>query len=281
MNASDAPLFDGDEIERYARHLVLREVGGPGQAALKRARVLVIGAGGLGAPVLLYLAAAGVGTLGVIDDDVVSLSNLQRQVIHATGDIGRAKVESATAAIGRLNPHVNVQTHAARLTAANALAILSGYDLVADGSDNFATRYLASDACYFARKPLVTAAVGVFDGTLTTIRAHEKDPAGKPNPTYRCLFPEPPPAGTVPACSEAGILGALTGVVGSLMALEVIREIVGFGDGLVGRLLMIDARAMRFETLTYGFDPDNPLSGAHPTIHDLSAHCTPSATNSD
>jgi molybdopterin/thiamine biosynthesis adenylyltransferase len=272
MNASDGPLFDSEEIERYARHLVLREVGGPGQAALKRARVLVIGAGGLGTPVLLYLAAAGVGTLGVIDDDVVSLSNLQRQVIHATGDIGRPKVESAAAAIGRLNPHVSVETHAERLTAVNAPDILSRYDLVADGSDNFATRYLVSDACYFARKPLVTAAVGVFDGTLTTIRAHEKNAAGKPNPTYRCLFPEPPPAGTVPACSEAGILGALTGVVGSLMALEVIREIVGFGDGLVGRLLMIDARAMRFETLTYGFDPDNPLSGTHPTIRDLSAH---------
>ena len=272
MNASDGAMLEADEIERYARHLVLREVGGPGQAALKRARVLVIGAGGLGAPVLLYLAAAGVGTLGVIDDDTVSLSNLQRQVIHATGDIGRPKVESAAAALGRLNPHVNVEPHAARLTAANALEVVSRYDLVADGSDNFATRYLVADACYFARKPLVTAAVGVFDGTLTTIRAHEPGRNGKPNPTYRCLFPEPPPPGTVPACAEAGILGALTGVVGSLMALEVIREIVGFGDGLVGRLLMIDARAMRFETLTYGFDADNPLSGTHPTISDLAGH---------
>jgi len=265
-------MLSADELERYARHIVLREVGGPGQAALKRARVLVIGAGGLGAPVLLYLAAAGVGTLGVVDDDAVSLSNLQRQVIHATPDIGASKVDSAAAAIGRLNPHVAVETHVVRLAADNALDLVSRYDLVADGSDNFATRYLVSDACYFAKKPLVTAAVGTFDGTLTTIRAHERGPDGRPNPSYRCLFPEPPPAGTVPACAEAGILGALTGVVGSLMALEVIREIVGFGEGLVGRLMMIDARALRFETLSYAWDPANPLSGDKPTIRDLSAH---------
>jgi adenylyltransferase/sulfurtransferase len=254
-------MLTADELERYARHIVMREVGGPGQAALGRARVLVIGAGGLGAPALMYLAAAGVGTLGVVDDDTVSLSNLQRQVIHGTPDIGRPKVESAAAAIARLNPHVAVEAHAVRLDAANALDLISRYDLVADGSDNFATRYLASDTCFRAKKPLVTAAVGIFDGTLTTIRAHEHGKDGRPNPTYRCLFPEPPPAGTVPACAEAGILGALTGVVGSLVALEVIREIVGFGEGLVGRLLMIDARAMRFETLSYGWDPGNPLSG--------------------
>ena len=221
---------------------------------------------------LLYLAAAGVGTLGVIDDDTVALSNLQRQVIHGTPEIGAPKVESAAAAIARLNPHVKVVTHAERLTAANALALISQYDIVADGSDNFATRYLVSDACYFAKKPLVTAAVGTFDGTLTTIRAHERGPDGKPNPTYRCLFPEPPPPGTVPACAEAGILGALAGVLGSMMALEVIREIVGFGEGLVGRLLMVDARAMRFETLNYAWDQDNPLSGEKPTIKDLSGH---------
>jgi molybdopterin-synthase adenylyltransferase len=254
-------MLTADELERYARHIVLREVGGPGQAALGRARVLVVGAGGLGAPALLYLAAAGVGTLGVVDDDTVSLSNLQRQVIHATPDIGRPKVESAAAAIARLNPHVTVETHPLRLEAANALDLIARYDLVADGSDNFATRYLVSDACFRAKKPLVTAAVGIFDGTLTTIRAHERGKDGRPNPTYRCLFPEPPPAGTVPACAEAGILGALTGVIGSLVALEVIREIVGFGEGLVGRLLMIDARAMRFETLNYAWDPANPLSG--------------------
>jgi adenylyltransferase/sulfurtransferase len=265
-------MLNSDELERYARHIVLREVGGPGQAALKRARVLVIGAGGLGAPALLYLAGAGVGVLGIVDDDAVSLSNLQRQVIHTTDDVGIAKVASASAAIARLNPHVAVEPHALRLNAGNAMDLISGYDLVLDGSDNFATRYLVSDACYFAKRPLVTGAVGVFDGTLTTLRADERNAQGQMNPSYRCLFPEPPPPGTVPVCAEAGILGALTGVVGSLMALEAIREIVGFGEGLVGRLLMIDARAMRFETLNYAWDPANPLSGERPTIVDLSVH---------
>jgi molybdopterin/thiamine biosynthesis adenylyltransferase len=265
-------MLNAEELERYARHIVLREVGGPGQAALKRARVLVVGAGGLGAPVLLYLAAAGVGTLGVIDDDTVSLSNLQRQVIHGTPDVGVPKIESAAATIRRLNPHVAVELHGTRLVAANALDLVGRYDLVADGSDNFATRYLVSDACYLAGKPLVTAAMGTFDGTLTTIRAHERGADGRPNPTYRCLFPEAPPPGTVPACAEAGVLGAMAGVLGSLAALEVIREIVGFGDGLVGRLLMVDARSMRFETLRYAWDPENPLSGEQPTIRDLSIH---------
>jgi adenylyltransferase/sulfurtransferase len=265
-------MLTPEELERYARHIVLREVGGPGQQALKRARVLVIGAGGLGAPVLLYLAAAGVGTLGVIDDDKVALSNLQRQVIHATPDVGVPKVESAAAMIQRLNPHVGVETCNERLTAANALALIGRYDIVADGSDNFTTRYLVSDACFFAKKPLITAAVGTFDGTLTTLRAHERGKDGKPNPTYRCLFPERPPPGSVPACAEAGILGALTGVLGSMMALEVIREIVGFGEGLVGRLVMLDAHAMRFETLRYGWDAANPLSGERPAIRDLSIH---------
>ena len=265
-------MLTADELERYARHIVMREVGGPGQAALKRARVLVVGAGGLGAPALLYLAAAGVGTLGVVDDDRVALSNLQRQIIHATADVGRPKVESAAAAIARLNPHVAVAAHGLRLAADNALDLIGGYDLVLDGSDNFATRYLVADACYFAAKPLVTGAVGIFDGTLTTLRAHERGADGTPNPTYRCLFPAPPPDGSIPACAEAGILGALTGVVGSLAALEAIRGIVGFGEGLVGRLLMIDARAMRFETLRYQWDPANPLSGETPTMRDLSAH---------
>lgn len=262
-------MLNRDELERYARHIVLREVGGPGQARLKAARVLVIGAGGLGAPLLLYLAAAGVGTIGIVDDDIVSLSNLQRQVIHTTPDVGTRKVDSAEAAIEKLNPHVKVETHMARLDASNALDLISDYDIIADGSDNFATRYLVSDACYFARKPLVTAAVGVFDGSLTTIRAHETGADGVRNPTYRCLFPEPPPAGSIPACSEAGILGALPGILGSMMALEVMREIVGFGEGLVGRLLMVDARSMRFETLSYAWDSDNPLSGDVPTIVDL------------
>jgi len=265
-------MLSADELERYARHIVLPEVGGPGQAALRRSRVLVIGAGGLGAPLILYLAAAGVGTLGIVDDDVVSLSNLQRQVIHATPDLGLPKVDSAAAIISRLNPHVAVEKHGMRLGPRNALSLIGKYDLIADGSDNFATRYLVSDACYFAKKPLVTAALGPFDGTLTTIRAYERSADGKPNPTYRCLFPEPPPPGTVPACAEAGILGALAGVIGSMAALEVIREVVGFGTGLVGRLVMLDARAMRFETLSYSWDPENPLSGEHPTIRDLSVH---------
>jgi adenylyltransferase/sulfurtransferase len=259
-------MLSSEELERYARHIVLREVGGPGQAKLKQARVLVVGAGGLGAPVLLYLAAAGVGTLGIVDDDTVSLSNLQRQVIHGTPDVARPKVESAADVIRRLNPNVAIEAHAQRLTAANAVAMIRGYDIVADGSDNFATRYLVSDACYLARRPLVTAAVGTFDGTLTTIRAHEAGKDGTPNPSYRCLFPEPPPPGTVPTCSEVGILGALPGILGSMMAFEVIREIVGFGEGLVGRLVMIDALSMRFETLSYRWDPENPLSGKNPTI---------------
>ena len=265
-------MLTPDELERYARHIVLREVGGPGQAALKAASVLVIGAGGLGAPVLMYLAAAGVGTLGVVDDDIVSLSNLQRQIIHFTPDIGRPKVDSAAMKIDALNPHVKFVSHATRLDASNAMALIGGYDLVLDGSDNFETRYLVSDACFLAKKPLITAALGVFDGSLTTIRAHEKNASGEFNPTYRCLFPEPPPPGTVPACAEAGVMGALAGVLGSMMALEAIREIVGFGEGLVGRLLMVDARAMRFETLRYVRDPANPLNGDKPVIVDLSAH---------
>ncbi|MGP9813271.1 HesA/MoeB/ThiF family protein [Rhodopseudomonas sp. NSM] len=265
-------MLSAEELERYARHIVLREVGGPGQAALRRARVLVVGAGGLGAPVLMYLAAAGVGTLHVVDDDVVSLSNLQRQVIHATPDIGARKVDSAAARIAALNPHVEVVPHATRLTAANALGLIGDCDLVLDGSDNFATRYLVSDACFIAKKPLITAALGPFDGSLTTIRAHEKNAAGEFNPTYRCLFPEAPPPGTVPACEEAGVMGALAGLLGSMMALEAIREIVGFGEGLVGRLLMIDARSMRFETLRYSRDPANPLNGDAPKIHDLGGH---------
>jgi adenylyltransferase/sulfurtransferase len=250
-----------DEIDRYARHLVLRDVGGPGQARLKAARVLVIGAGGLGAPLIQYLAAAGIGTVGIVDDDTVSLSNLQRQVIHGTPDVGRRKVESAAEAVARLNPHVRVEAHAARLTGGDARGLVGAYDIVADGSDNFETRYAVSDACFHERRPLVTAALGQFDGSLTTIRAHERQEDGRPNPTYRCLFPNPPPPGAIPTCAEAGILGALAGVMGSLMAMEVIREIVGFGEGLVGRLLMVDARGMRFDVMRYGWDEAKPLSG--------------------
>jgi molybdopterin-synthase adenylyltransferase len=249
-----------EEIDRYARHLVLRDVGGPGQLKLKAARVLVIGAGGLGAPLIQYLAAAGVGAIGIVDNDAVSLSNLQRQVIHGTPDLGRLKVESASGAVERLNPHVTVEPHALRLTEENARQLIGQYDLVADGSDNFETRYAVSDACFFERKPLVTAALGQFDGSLTTLRPFESGQDGRPNPTYRCLFPSPP--GSIPTCTEAGVLGALAGVMGSLMAMEAIREIVGFGESLVGRLLMVDARSMRFDTIRYGWDENNPLSGS-------------------
>ena len=193
------------EIERYKRHLVLREVGGQGQQKLKAARVLAVGAGGLCSPLLMYLAAAGVGTIGVVDDDRVSLDNLQRQIVHATPQVGVAKVASAAETIARLNPHVQVEAHDQRLDAANALALISRYDIVADGSDNFATRYLVSDACYLARKPLVFAAVGPFDGYLTTFKPYEKVPDGEPYPTYRCVFPEPPPPGTVANCAEVGV----------------------------------------------------------------------------
>src|ERR1700753_2731884 len=265
-------MLSADELERYARHIVLREVGGPGQQALKEASVLVIGAGGLGAPARMYRAAAGVGELGVVDDDEVSLSNLQRQIIHTTPDIGRRKADTAAERVHALNPHVRFAAHATRLTAANAMELIGGYDLVLDGSDNFQTRYLVSDACFLTATPLITAALGTFDGSLTTIRAHERNADGAFNPTYRCLFPEAPPPGTVPACAEAGVIGALAGVLGSMMALEAIREIVGFGEGLVGRLLMIDARAMRFETLRYRRDPANPLNGDAPAITDLSGH---------
>ena len=265
-----------DELERYARHIVLPEIGGPGQARLRQARVLVVGAGGLGAPALLYLAAAGLGTLGIADFDAVSLSNLQRQVIHGSRDVGRPKVDSAADAIRRVNPHVAVEAHGTRIEAGNALDLVAGYDLVLDGSDNFATRYLVSDACFLGRKPLVTAAVNRFDGSLTTIRAHESGPDG-PNPTYRCLFPEPPPDGLLPTCQEAGILGALTGVMGAMQALEAVKEIVGFGESLVGRLLLYDARSARFETLHYGWDPANPLNGRNATIRDLSLHAASAA----
>ncbi len=253
--------FSEDEIERYARHIVLADVGGPGQQKLKRARVLVVGAGGLGAPVIQYLAAAGVGTLGIVDDEEVALSNLQRQVIHETAGVGRPKVASARDFVARLNPHVAVEPLHFRLVADNAAALVATYDIVADCSDNFATRYMVSDACFFEKKPLVTAAVSEFDGSLTTLKPYELARDETPNPTYRCLFPEAPPAGLLPTCAEAGILGALVGVIGTLQALEIIKEIVGVGSGLVGRLLLYDARDARFQQIDYRWDPANPLSG--------------------
>jgi molybdopterin-synthase adenylyltransferase len=260
------------EIERYKRHLVLREVGGQGQQKLQAAKVLVIGAGGLGSPVLMYLAAAGVGTLGIVDDDRVSLDNLQRQIVHDTPHVGTPKVDSAREAIARLNPHVRVEAHDRRIDAANAIELISRYDIVVDGSDNFATRYLVSDACYLAKKPLVFAAVGPFDGYVTTLKPHAAGPDGAPHPSYRCLFPEAPPPGTVANCAEVGVLGAAVGVIGTLQATEVLKEILGFGDSLAGRLLLYDARAARFTEIGIAWDPANPLSGTAPTIHDLAIH---------
>lgn len=265
-------MLSPEEIQRYKRHLVLREVGGQGQQLLKAARVLVVGAGGLGSPLIMYLAAAGVGRLGIVDDDTVSLDNLQRQIVHDTPRIGMSKVESAREAVRRLNPHVEVETHPTRIDAANAIDIIERYDIVCDGSDNFATRYLVSDACYFARRTLVFAALGPFDGYVTTFKPHQTAPDGKPYPSYRCLFPEAPPPGTVANCAEVGVLGAVAGVVGTLQATEVLKEITGAGESLAGRLLIYDALATRFDTMTFGWDPQNPLSGTNPTIHDLSIH---------
>jgi len=252
-----------DELERYARHIVLREVGGVGQARLKEARVLVIGAGGLGSPVLLYLAAAGIGTIGIVDDDVVSLSNLQRQIAHRTADVGRAKTESATDAIHAINPGVTVEAHPFRLDTSNALDLIGRYDIVADGSDNFATRFLVNDMAFFAKRTLVSAAVTEFDGQLATYKAYDRSGA---HPCYRCLFPEPPPPGTVGSCSETGVLGAAAGVMGTLQALEVIKEIAKVGESLAGRLLIYEALATRFRTVTIKPDPECALCGANPTI---------------
>jgi adenylyltransferase/sulfurtransferase len=258
-----------EELDRYARHIVLREVGGPGQAKLKSARVLVVGAGGLGSPAILYLAAAGVGTIGVADFDAVSLSNLQRQIAHRTRDIGRPKTESAAEAALAINPHVRIEPHNLRISPRGVSDLVSRYDIVADGSDNFPTRFLLNDACFFARKTLVSAAVTEFDGQLATYRAFDRTGTW---PCYRCLFPEPPPPGTVPSCSETGILGAAAGVMGTLQALEVLKEILGIGQSLAGRLLIYDALDTRFRTVSVKPDPACALCGAGPTIRDLSGH---------
>ena len=250
MSQSIAPLSP-EEIERYARHIVLSEIGGAGQQRLKAARVLMVGAGGLGAPVLLYLAAAGVGTLGIIDDDRVSLSNLQRQVIYDTSDVDVSKTEAAAARIAAVNPHVVTESFLARLTAENADEIIARFDVIIDGSDNFDTRYLVADAAARQRKPLVSAAIGRFDGSVTVLTPFAQDADGNPLPSYRDLFPEAPPPGTVPPCSEAGVMGAMAGVIGTLQAMEAIKIITGTGEPLIGRLLMYDALSARFETVKY------------------------------
>ncbi len=267
-------MLSPDEIARYKRHLLVKEIGGQGQQRLKKARVLVVGAGGLGSPLIMYLAAAGVGTLGIIDDDRISVDNLQRQVAFQTGDIAALKAEKAAALCRQLNPHISVETMAFRLTAENALSIISQYDIVADGSDNFATRYLVNDACYFAKKPLVFAALGQLDGYLSTFRSHELDEAGQPLPNYRCLFPEPPPAGVVANCEEAGVLGPVAGVMGTLQAVEVIKELLGIGQSLAGKLLIYDALGARFQTISLKWDPANPLTGT-PSQHSRSLHSSP------
>ena len=249
------------QLERYARHIVLKEIGGPGQKKLLKSRVLVIGAGGLGAPCLMYLAAAGVGTIGVIDADTVSLSNLQRQIVHDTDNVGMLKVESAAKSLARINPDVHVIAHRERLTAENAEVIIRDYDIVADGCDNFETRFIVNDACHNVKRTLVSGAVGPFEGQLSTFKSYELDDDGVPYPNYRDLVPEAPPAGMLPACEEAGVLGALTGVIGSMMALEVIKEIVDAGTSLAGRLLIYDALDTRIRTIKLRHDPANPLSG--------------------
>lgn len=249
-----------DQLDRYARHIILHDVGGPGQAKLMDARVLVVGAGGLGAPVLMYLAAAGVGggkgALGFVDFDDVDLSNLQRQIIHTTPSVGMRKTESAASMIGALNPDVNVQPLDMKLTDENAEEIISAYDIVADGTDSFETRFIVNAACVKTRTPLVSAAVGQFDGQIATFRGHD------PNlPCYQCFVAEAPPAGTVPSCAEAGVLGALTGVVGSLQALEIMKEIIGIGESLAGRLMIYDGLGAQVRTVRLPKDPDCRVCG--------------------
>jgi adenylyltransferase/sulfurtransferase len=260
--------FSENQIERYARHIILAEVGGVGQAKLLDAKVLVIGAGGLGSPVLMYLAAAGVGTIGIIDDDTVSLSNLQRQIAHTTARVGQQKTVSARQTIADLNPEVRVVEHTERLTAANALVVIGGYNVIADGCDNFATRFLVNDACHIAGKTLVSAAVLRFDGQLATYKSH----LGGANPCYRCVFSEAPPDGLIPTCAEGGVLGALAGTMGTLQATEVLKEILGIGDSLSGWLMIYDGLATSFRKVKVRPDPACKLCGAQGSITDLSAH---------
>lgn len=246
-----ADALSPDEIERYGRHIVLPEIGGSGQQKLKAARVAVVGAGGLGSPSLLYLAAAGVGTLTIIDDDVVSLSNLQRQIVHRTDGVGIAKTDSAANQLVAINPHTTIERQPHRLTSDNAAALLAGHDVVLDGSDNFETRYMIADSCEALSISLVAGALGRFDGSLTTLAPHLSRADGTKNPRYRDAFPAPPPPGTVPSCAQAGIIGALAGVIGTMQALEAIKLICGVGEPLIGRLLLFDGLSMRFETVSY------------------------------
>lgn len=255
--------FGHEERARYSRHLIMPEVTVDGQRRLKAARVLCIGAGGLGSPSALYLAAAGIGTLGLVDADTVDLSNLQRQLLHGTGDVGRLKVESARDRLREVNPHINLELHATRFTSENAMQIIERYDVIIDGSDNFPTRYLSSDACVFAQKPNIYGSVFRFDGQATVFGPHLGGPC------YRCLFPEPPPPGAVPSCAEAGVLGVLPGVIGMMQAIEAIKLILGLGDSLLGRLLHFDALKMKFREFKLRRDPNCPVCGEHPTVFAL------------
>jgi molybdopterin/thiamine biosynthesis adenylyltransferase/rhodanese-related sulfurtransferase len=256
------PQLSNNEIARYSRHLILPEVGMEGQQKLKAAKVLCVGTGGLGAPLAFYLAAAGIGTLGLVDFDVVDESNLQRQIIHSTADVGRPKIDSAADKLTALNPHVNIVKHETMLTSQNALEIIKDYDIVADGTDNFQTRYLVNDACVLSGKPNAYGSIFRFEGQASVF-------ATKEGPCYRCLYPEPPPPGLVPSCAEGGVLGILPGLVGVIQATEVIKFILGKGDLLVGRLLLVDALNMRFRELKLRKNPDCPVCGTHPTVTKL------------
>jgi len=256
-----APQLTLEQVKRYSRHIIMPQIGSRGQRKLIDSKVLIIGAGGLGGPVAVYLALAGVGTIGIIDFDIVDLSNLQRQVLHTTETVGLPKVESATRMLARYNPGVNVVTHEYPITSENAMELISQYDIVVNGADNFATRYLVNDAAYLNGKPLVDGSILIFDGQVTTYEP------GKG--CYRCLYPEPPPPGIVPNCAEAGVLGALTGTIGSIQATEVVKVILGIGDPLVGRLLLVDALAMEFRVVRTRKDPACPLCGDEPTVTEL------------
>ena len=257
-----------EQIERYARHILLPEVGGNGQSRLLKSSVLVIGAGGLGSPVVMYLAAAGVGTIGVIDDDLVDLSNLQRQILHTTTRLNMAKVDSAKQIVGELNPDVALIPHRERLKANNVERLIADYDLVVDGSDNFDTRFLINDACFLASNTLVSGAILRFEGQISTYKAH----LGRGHHCYRCIFPAPPPPGMIPSCSEAGVFGALAGVVGSVQAVEALKELLGIGKTLAGYLLIYDGLATTWRKVRVRPDPSCPLCGKNAAIHDLSKH---------
>jgi adenylyltransferase/sulfurtransferase len=256
------PKLTNEEISRYSRHLILPEVGMEGQQKLKAAKVLCVGTGGLGAPLALYLAAAGVGTLGLVDFDVVDESNLQRQIIHSTATVGMLKVDSAEIMLKGLNPNMKVVKHNTMLTSANALEIFKDYDVIADGTDNFQTRYLVNDACVLLKKPNAYGSIFRFEGQASVF-------ATETGPCYRCLYPEPPPPGLVPSCAEGGVLGILPGLVGVIQATEVIKLILGIGESLAGRLLLIDALGMNFRTLKLRKNPDCPVCGTHPTVTEL------------